>query len=44
MMNFEYCDKCKVGKWVYEMNGDIICKDECPYKKEGDADAENRKY
>ena len=41
MMGFEYCEECRVARWIYDMNGDIICNDNCPYKKEGEADAEN---
>lgn len=35
-MDLKKCDTCKVGRWCYEMFGEIICCDDCPYKKEGD--------
>lgn len=41
MSDFEYCENCKVARWIYEMNGDIICTDNCPYGKDGEKDAEN---
>lgn len=42
MNSFEYCEECKVARWIYEMNGDIICNENCPYKKERDKNADER--
>lgn len=40
-MDLKNCEDCKVGRWYYEMFGEIICCDNCPYKKGGATNAEN---
>lgn len=35
------CENCKVQKWFYDMYGDIICYDNCPYKGETDEKSNN---
>lgn len=31
-MTVENCDKCKVGRWYYDMFGELLCENNCPYK------------
>ena len=40
-MTAENCDKCKVGRWYYDMFGEVLCEENCPYngnqeRKEGE--------
>ena len=30
-MTMENCDKCKVGRWYYDMFGELLCENNCPY-------------
>ena len=30
-MTAENCDKCKVGRWYYDMFGELLCEKNCPY-------------
>lgn len=30
-MSVETCDKCKVGRWYYDMFGELLCENNCPY-------------
>ena len=30
-MSVENCDKCKVGRWYYDMFGELLCEGRCPY-------------